>query len=46
MHEDPQQGCLAGTVIADEGGFFAVFYMETGVFEDNLFAKCFTYVLT
>ena len=46
MHDDTQQGCLAGTVIADEGGFFAVFYMETGVFEDNLFAKGFTDILT
>ena len=46
MHNDSQQSRLACTVIADESCLFAVFYMETGVLKDDLFAKRFTDILT
>ena len=35
MHNDSQQSRLACTVIADESCLFAVFYMETGILEND-----------
>ena len=46
MHNDSQQSRLACTVIADESCFFAVLYMETGILENDFFAKGFTDILT
>ena len=46
MHNDSQQSRLARTVIADESCLFAVFYMETGILENDFFAKGFTDILT
>ena len=45
MHNDSQQSRLACTVIADESCLFAVFYMETGILENDFFAKGFTDIL-
>ena len=46
VHDNTEQGSFTGSVIADECGFFSVFYMETGILKDHLFAKGFADVLT
>ena len=46
LHDNTKKSCFPRTVIADESCLFAIFYMETGILENDFFAKGFTDILT
>ena len=46
VDDNTQQGGFACTVVADQGCFFPVLYMEAGILKDYLLAKGFADILT